>query len=240
MASRSNTAGISVDDSGNVQNTPPSFFTKYGNSSTAYSMDLGVLVRWTDRDTVGLSIQDVNEPNIALNPADHEIVSRTVRLGLAHKADRGLNLAGGLTTRESLSNQKDYIWTGAVEKWWEMKDKTAFAARGSLATGSRSFQQMAMGASYRFLQYQVDYAFVFNISGVTLGNTAGTHRFAFSYRFGKESKENVRLQAGRSKIFRNLKISPRARESPCRLSRASASSDRNRTWKYQKRRKPRK
>src|SRR5262249_51380956 len=159
---------MSVDDSGNITNTQPSFFAKYGNASTAYSSDIGILYRYTDRDTVGLSIQDVNEPNIALNPADHEIVPRTLRMGLSHRGHHGLTLAGSLTEREGLPNQDDYTWTGAAEKWWEMKDQGAFAARGSLATGSRSFQQLAMGASYRYNAYQVDYAFVFNLTGVAL------------------------------------------------------------------------
>ena len=182
-----------VDDNGNVQNGTPSFFARNGNSSTAYSTDLGILYRWTGRDTIGFSIQDVNEPNIALNPDDHEIVSRTLRAGLSHRGFRGLTWAGSLTSKESLSNQQDYIWTGAVEKWWDMKDMGSFAGRGSLATGSRSFQQMAMGGSYRYDKYQIDYAFVFNLTGVSLGNTAGTHRFSFSYRFGETAPEKSRI-----------------------------------------------
>jgi hypothetical protein len=184
---------MSVDDNGAVQMTRPTFFNQYGNASTAYSVDLGLLYRWTKRHTFGLAIQDINQPNIALNPADHEIVARTIRAGMAYRGDRGLMLAGGLTTRESLSNQKDTTWTGAIEKWWDMKDNGAIAARGSLATGSRSFQQMAMGSSYRYNAYQIDYAFVFNITGVSLGNTMGTHRFSFSYRFGAPVKEKIRV-----------------------------------------------
>ena len=69
-----------VDDAGNIQSGTPSFFSQYGNASTAYSFDLGMLYRWTDRDALGISIQDVNEPNVALNPADHEIVPRTLKI----------------------------------------------------------------------------------------------------------------------------------------------------------------
>ena len=185
---------ISVDDNGNITNQSPTFFQQYGNASTAYSTDLGLLYRYTDRDIIGFSVQDVNEPNVALNPADHEIVPRTLRAGISHSARHDLTLAGSVTEREGLSNQDDYTWTGAVEKWWSMKDQGDIAARGSVATGSRSFQQMAMGASYRYSAYQIDYAFVFNMSGVTLGNTAGTHRFSFTYRFGPTSPEHVRIQ----------------------------------------------
>jgi nucleoid-associated protein YgaU len=184
---------MSVDDSGNVIGGSPSFFTQYGNASTAYSVDLGLLYRWTKRHTFGLSIQDVNEPNIALNPADHEIVPRTVRAGASYKGRRGLILAGSLTMRESLANQTDHTWTGAAEKWWDMKHGHAVGARGSMASGSRSFSQMAMGAGYRTSAFQIDYGFVFNLSGVALGNTMGTHRFSFSYRFGQPMKEKARV-----------------------------------------------
>ncbi|OGR90507.1 MAG: hypothetical protein A2992_07480 [Elusimicrobia bacterium RIFCSPLOWO2_01_FULL_59_12] len=198
---------ISVDDNGNITNTAPSFFSQYGNASTAYSFDLGLLVRWTHRYAMGLSIQDVSEPNIALNPNDHEIVPKTVRLGVSYKGNRGLTLAGGLTTRESLANQRDTTWTGAAEKWWNLKDNTAVGARGSLATGSRSFNQMAMGAGYRFGLYQIDYAFVFNLTGVTLGNTAGTHRFSLGVRFGGEVPTGALID-GTAKKARKQKVKP--------------------------------
>ncbi len=201
---------MSVDDNGNVTNTAPSFFQQNGDNSSAYSMDIGVLIRYTPRTTIGLSIQDVNEPNIALNPNDHEIVARTVRLGVAHRKRSGLLLAGSLTTHEGLANQVDKTWTGAAEKWWTMKDKSAIAARGSLATGSRSFQQVAMGAGYRFSSYQLDYAFVFNTSGVTLGDTMGTHRFSLSYRFGPDYSQVVKKKATAKPA---TKAKPKARRS---------------------------
>jgi hypothetical protein len=189
---------ISVDDNGNVTQSRPTFFSQYGNSSTAYSADLGLLWRRTARQTIGFAIQDINEPNVALNPNDHEIVPRTIRLGNSYKANRGWLFAASLTSKKSLANERDSTITGALEKWWHTKDQGSFAARSSLATGSREFQQMTMGAGYRFGQLQIDYAFVFNLSGITLGDTSGTHRFSFGYRFGTMSKPTVRI-ASKSK-----------------------------------------
>lgn len=190
---------IIVDDSGNIRSGTPSFFAQNGNSSTAYSADLGMLYRWSDRHTVGISVQDVNEPNVALSPSDHEIVSRTLRMGMTYKATRNLNLSGAMTTRESLSNQRDTTWTGAAEKWWDLEDESAVIARGSLSSGSREFQQMALGAGYRISSIQLDYAFIFNLTGVTLGKTLGTHRLSFSYRFGTLTGETHRKPEIKSK-----------------------------------------
>src|SRR5207248_2172002 len=163
---------IVVSNSGQVQSGTPQFFQQNGRSNTAYSADLGTLIRINSRNTLGLSLMDVNEPNIALSPSDHEIVPRTVRLGLTHDARHGLTLSGSVMTREALANQRDSVWTGAAEKWWNLKDDQGAAVRGSLASGSREFQQFAMGASYRLQAFQIDYAFVFNITGVTIGDTA--------------------------------------------------------------------
>jgi hypothetical protein len=178
---------IVVDNNGNIQSGTPNFFAQNGNSNTAYSSDLGMLYKWSTKSTLGISIQDVNEPNIALNPADHEIVPRTIRIADSYEADRRLTVGVGLMEQEGLSNQADKTFTGSAEKWWTLAAKDEVAVRGSLATGSRDFQQGALGASYRLNEFQIDYAFVFNLTGMTPGNTAGTHRFSITYRFGAKT-----------------------------------------------------
>jgi len=173
-----------VDNNGNIQSGTPNFFAQNGNSNTAYSADLGVLYHMTERRTLGVSIQDINEPNIALNPADHEIVPRKVQMSLAYAAERRLTLGAGLMNEQGLSNEQDYTWTGSAEKSWKLSEGDEIAVRGSLATGSREFQQGVVGAGYRINSIELDYAFVFNLSGMTPGNTMGTHRFSLTYQFG--------------------------------------------------------
>lgn len=180
---------IVVDDAGNIQAGQPSFFAKYGNSQTAYSADLGFLIKPADRYTVGVAIQDFNEPNVAVNPADHEVVNKTVRLGVAYDAPKDLKVMAGVVSHKSLSDGPDTTWTGAGEKWWGKQAEGAFALRGSLSAGSRDFKQFGLGASYRLTQLQVDYAFLFNIGGLGIGDTEGTHRFSLSYRFGPDRSE---------------------------------------------------
>ncbi len=182
-----------VDNNGNVATGTPDFYAQNGSDKSALSADIGTLVKLNDRHTLGFSVQDVNEPNIALSNADHDIVPKTVRIGWGYRAREGLSLLTSLTERKTLAHQNDYTWTGAAEKWWTTRDSGDFALRGSLASGSREFQQVAFGAGYRLSNFQIDYAFVFNVNGITLGQTAGTHRFSASFRFGSKPDHSPRV-----------------------------------------------
>jgi len=200
---------ISVDDSGNATGTRPSFFNRNGTSASAYSADIGFLIKATSRHTVGVSIQDFNEPNMALNPDDHEIVPKTVRLGLAYDAPKNTRLMGGLTRRQNLSNQMENTWTGAGERSFKLSELRSLALRGSLATGAREFRQMTMGAGYRTGALSLDYAFQFNFVGITLGETAGTHRFSMKYGFGPTYEPFARRQDD-GRLRRNRKVERKA------------------------------
>ena len=173
-----------VDNSGNITAGTPDFFQRYGNSNSAYGIDIGVLARLTGRHTLGLSIQDVNEPNIALSNEYRRIVPRTTRIGLSYQVPEGALLSGALSMRQTFSNRTDYTWTGAAERPWILRSGAIVGLRGSLAKGSREFQQIATGPYYRTGGFQLDYTMVFNFSGISFGDTAGTHRFSLTYRFG--------------------------------------------------------
>jgi LysM repeat protein len=175
-----------VDNSGNIRSGTPDFFQKYGNSNTAYSADLGIIGRITDRHTLGISIQDVNEPNIALSNEYRRIVPRTTNVGLSYKVSSDFLLAGALTMRQTLSNQTDYTWTGAAEKWWQTQTNGSVGLRGSIASGSREFRQIAFGPAYHVHGFELDYTVLFNLSGISFNDTSGTHRFSLTYRFGAD------------------------------------------------------
>jgi hypothetical protein len=203
-----------VDDNGNIQSGTPSFFAQNGNSNTAYSADLGGLYHWSNRSTLGLSVQDVNQPNIALNPADHEVVARTIRVANSYETDRHLTLGLGLMNHKSLASQTDNTFTGSAEKWWTLSDGDAVSVRGSLATGSREFEQGVLGAGYRFNQFQIDYAFVFNLTGITPGDTMGTHRFSLTYRFGPVGIPAKSKAPQKPKARRQTSLPPECYEPP--------------------------
>lgn len=186
---------LSVDDSGTAQSASPSFFAQNGASRNAYSADIGFLIKASPRHTVGVSVQDLNEPDIALSSNDHEIVPKTWRLGLAYEMPRQLKLMAGLSRRQNLSNRQETTWTGAAEREWKLSELRSLAARGSLSSAPRQFQQMVLGAGYRTGALVFDYAFQFNFSGVVLGDTAGTHRLSLRYSFGPSSEMFTRRGA---------------------------------------------
>ena len=188
-----------VDNNGNIQPGTPNFFVQNGNSQTAYAGDLGMLYRWTERHTLGISILNINEPNIALSSADHEIVPRTIRAAISFDQTHHVTYAAALQTQHSLDN--DLIATGAAERTWDLAGDHHVAIRGSLASGSRDYHQVNLGAGYRIGDLQIDYAFVFNLGGITLGDTSGTHRFSFTYRFGPaKTAAKVKAQPKKSQV----------------------------------------
>ena len=192
---------IVVDNNGNIQSGTPNFFAQNGNSQTTYAADLGMLYRMTDQHTLGISIFNVNEPNIALSPADHDVVSREIRAALAYERNRHLTFGAALQTRQALDNERDVVATGAAERTWSLEGGDQVALRGSFASGSRDYRQMNLGAGYRIGDLQVDYAFVFNLGGISLGDTSGTHRFSFSYRFGSVgAASKAKVQRKKAKV----------------------------------------
>ena len=149
------------------------------------------MYHWSQRSTLGASIKDINQPNIALDLRPiTKLFREPIASGILYEADRHLTLGfGSLMSREELSNnERDTVrqWTGSAEKLWKLEAGDQVSVRGSIATGSREFQQAALGAGYLINQIQIDYAFVFNVVGITPGATAGTHRFSLTYRFGKK------------------------------------------------------
>jgi len=174
-----------VDDFGHVQSGTPALFAENGSEQNAYSVDLGLLYGLSDQTRLALSIQDINEPNIALSSADRDVVRRTVRLGWASEIRPGMTSAFGVHTRENLAGQRDWIGTAGIERWFQEKASNQWGIRGSFAVGNREYRELVTGAGYRLNAFQLDYAFALNLSGIVAGDTYGTHRFSIAYRFGK-------------------------------------------------------
>jgi len=180
-----NAAQENVDDFGNVQAGTPDFFAQNGTSQNAYSADLGLLLKLSRRARLGVSAQDVNEPNIALSPDDRDLVARTLRAGLAAESESGLTTALGLETRKALADARDWVGSVGIERWFKETASGQFGLRGSAAAGSRQTRMLETGAGVRINGLELDYAFALNMSGITVGDTYGTHRFSIAYRFGQ-------------------------------------------------------
>jgi len=183
-----------VDDSGNIQAGTPSLFSQNGNARANLSADVGLLYRISDRQHLGFSVQNINEPNMALDANDTDRLGRAWHVGWAGENTRKLIITTDLSMDECSScGMRDYSMIGGLEKWWGSASSSEFAARGALAVGNRDFQQVSTGFGYRLKNLNLDYAFVFTLSGEAIGNTSGTHRFSLAYRFG--SNKNALLLA---------------------------------------------
>jgi len=181
-----------VDDFGNIQSGTPDLFAENGTQKTAYSADMGALYKWSARTTLGVTVQDINQPNVALSSTDRDVVARTYRAGLASAVTPGLTLASSLLTRQALANQRDWIWTGGAELKNLKTTSGQWALRSSLTAGSRNNRQLAVGVGYGVGNLQLDYAFAMAVAGLTFGDTSGNHRFSLTYHFG--SARQARLE----------------------------------------------
>lgn len=179
---------IVVDDAGDVQSGTPALFLQNGSAESAFSADLGTLYRITDRYMLGASVQNINQPNMALSSSDDDQVPRTLRTGIAYQGIHGLAADTDLAIVKNTCCQQDVQSLTGIEKWWSVPVYGDWAARGGVGLGSREFRQFSMGFGYRFKTFQIDYAFVFDTSGIAIGDTAGTHRFSLDYRFGASEK----------------------------------------------------
>jgi len=187
-----------VDDNGNIQAGTPSLFSQNGSARSNMSVDLGLLYRISDRQHFGVSVQDMNEPNMALDAGDTDRVARTWHMGWAGESARKLSLTADLSAHQCSScGTQDYATTGGIEKWWGSAPFSEFAARGALTIGNREFQQASTGFGYRWKYLGLDYAFVFNLTGIAIGTTSGTHRLSLSYRFGTNNKELLHMVKSR-------------------------------------------
>ncbi len=157
-----------------------------GDSRWNFGLDLGAIYRPAYNYSCGFSIENINEPNLAISPDNYDPVPMTLRGGMAY-SDGSLSLLSALDSRKSASGvNRDMHFTMAAEKWWT---GAAFAfgdlaARGSLAFGSRAYSRLAMGMSFRLESMQMDYGFLMALQGASLGTTQGTHQLTFTLRFG--------------------------------------------------------
>jgi len=149
----------------------------YGGKTSLikYSADMGVLYNLSPKIFWGLAITDINRPNMALNPADKDILPMGVRNGFCYK-EKVMNASFDVLYN---TDQKYKIQAGA-ERWFKSR---TYALRMGGGFGSQDYKNVTYGMSVNWGNVQIDYAFLYPISGVR--DTYGNHRLSFVYRFGK-------------------------------------------------------
>jgi hypothetical protein len=149
-------------------------FTANGRSlPVRLSADAGLLMNLAPSLYWGLSVSDVNRPDIALNAQDRELLPVGYATGLAYR-DRKNAADIDVTARD-----ERYRVLAGAERWLT----PAFAARLGGGFGSKEERNAAGGFSVRWKNIQLDYAFLYPFSG--LDGATGSHRLSFVLRFGQ-------------------------------------------------------
>jgi len=156
-----------------------------GYSKTGFSADLGLLYRFNREYSFGLALTDVNQPNMDLKDSSSR-VPIGIKSGFLYNSDF-LTFAFDTTFRNGDVN----AYSG-VEKWFS---KRTFGVRAGLGLGSRSFSNLALGASYTKYLFQLDYAFLYPLSGIR--DTYGSHRISLTLRFAPEKEEKKKARETR-------------------------------------------
>jgi tetratricopeptide (TPR) repeat protein len=195
-----------IDDFGQTTGERDPVFSK-GYSKTGFSTDLGLLYKFNREYSVGLSLTDINQPCMDLKDNSSKIPI-AIKSGFLYNSDF-LTFALDTTFRNGDVN----VYSG-VEKWFS---KRTFGVRAGLGVGSRSFSNLALGASYTKYLFQLDYAFLYPLSGIR--DTYGSHRISLTLRFAPEKEEK---RKEREKRLAEIAAEKAAREELAKIKEKEA------------------
>ena len=163
-------------DTGAALNAPDPLFAQNGTSKSGAALDIGAQYRLSKIYGIGLSILNLNSPNMALSSADSDNVAAIYKAGIARRTKTSaVNV--DVSRREFVSD--DYRLNIGAERWL----RGGIGMRGGLGFGSRGYQITALGFSYRWDNAQFDYGLVYPLTGIQ--GTFGTHQLTVTFRFGR-------------------------------------------------------
>jgi len=163
-------------------------------SKIGFSGGLGLLYKLAPNIFSGLSIIDILQPNMNLEDKKDKL-PLGIKAGFAYRDRIGLiNLVLDATYRGGAFD----ISAGA-EKWLSGR---SLAARGGIEIGSDGFKSFSLGGSFWVSPFEIDYAFIYPLSG--LAGSYGSHRFSFTFRFGR-SREAL-AEIGRTKPIKKVYV----------------------------------
>jgi len=180
-----------LDASGNAQVGVADPTLAGSRQTTAFTVDLGLLAKPTDRLSLGLSLQNITQPDVGF--VDASIVPVSTRFGAAYR-DWGTLFSTDLALKQQIPGMTDKIWSFGVEKPFAVSKKYELAFRGGVAVGSRDLRQISFGLGLKRKDIGFDYAFLLPLAG--LGTSNSTQRFSLSYRFAipeKKESKNKRI-----------------------------------------------
>lgn len=132
-----------------------------------FGFDFGILHKINYNYSVGLSLLNINTPNMNLKNAKMNIPI-TIILGFGYKnklLSMGLDL---------LKKRKDLRLHFGIEK----KILKPFEIRGGIGIGNRSYRNIGIGMSFRYESLKLNYTFSYPLSGIK--DFYGTHNFSLN------------------------------------------------------------
>jgi len=152
-----------------------------GYSKGALGADLGFFWHPDPRYAFGLTVKNLNEPDLGLASADR--LPREVRAGVSYL------VKSSLLDFDAAFAGSDYNLSAGAEYFFQKR----FALRMGLSAGNDARRSVNMGLGGRFGLAEFNYAFSLPIGGIA--GTMGSHLLAFSFRFGQEPGQPAADQA---------------------------------------------
>jgi tetratricopeptide (TPR) repeat protein len=154
------------------------------SSKGAYDADIGFIYRFPQRLQLGLAVLHVMNPDVGFSGPDK--VPMSERVGAAWKS-LWMSLSAEVQQQANPAGGTDRDFILGAERYFPTLTMGQFGLRGSLGYGSRDFEQVTLGLSYRVNKLQLDYAFLMPLG--TVQGTAGTQRVSLTWHFGAPAPE---------------------------------------------------
>jgi len=152
---------------GDEVNTIPEL--RNNNSKSAFSLDLGVLLRVKDIN-IGMSIKNVNTPDIGLfEPVP---VPMVLKAGVSKKLTDKVLLAMDISNIYSVTE----FSIGS-----EIMVRENIIIRAGMLGSNAEYSKICLGAGLKINKLQLDYSYVVQILG-GVGNDTGTHRVSLNFK----------------------------------------------------------
>ncbi|MCG3205310.1 MAG: hypothetical protein KCHDKBKB_02029 [Elusimicrobia bacterium] len=155
-----------------------------GRSASALGIDLGFQYRLNQSYAMGLVARNANNPDVGLNGSKDK-APLTINAALARRWRSG-SLGLEIMKWDSAGSNLRYSLGG--ERWF----KNGFGIRAGVSNGSRSYSALSFGASYKIDAFQLDYASLLPLQGIT--GTLGIQQVSLTLRLGKPPADPIEKQ----------------------------------------------
>lgn len=193
-----------------------------GYTKGGFGADLGLFYRPAPGYALGLAVKNINKPDMGLAAAD--------RLPVEVRAGASYAMKASLLDLDAAFAGTDYTVSAGAEYSFQGR----YALRMGLAAGNNSRRSVNMGFGGRFGLAGFDYSFSLPVGGIS--GTMGSHRLAFSFRFGPEAavptgaesaellnmQEKARIQEERLKELQQKLDAAGQRPAPAQAQPAAA------------------